>query len=448
MRTLEQALYDHELIVLHVLGEWMDLDLASADKKSCVAALAEAFAQVNLQLEIQYLPPEEAAAFQALINSAGRMPVAAFTREHGEVRLMGPGALEREEPWYDPVSPAEALWYRGFIYRNFHDTDDGMVEFYYIPEEFLAQFPQEVTKKAEPARPKPMPKAVEPPRFVTAPRQAVDDLTTLLCLAQESPLPLDCFAQVCPFLRQQDEEHFTLLLALALDAKLLRETKLGFRPARPAADWLKRDREQQLQSLATTWLTCRWNDLHHVPALQCEGSGWSNDPDAARQLLKLSLPTTTDWVRFDGLIKAIKDSQPDFQRPGGDYDSWYIKEVESGQFLRGFDSWDKVEGRLLRFLVSGPLFWLGMVDVGKEAFRLTESGLAWHSGKGRKDSSKPVPLLVQTDGTVEADTDTDRHARFQASRIAQALPLDEDGPYRYLLTPKSLQRADEQSTLR
>ena len=446
MRTLEQALYDHELIVLRVLGEWMDLDLASADKKSCVAALAEAFAGVNLKLEIQYLPPEEAAAFQALIDAGGRIPVAAYVREHGDIRMMGPGALEREEPWYDPTSPAEALWYRGFIYRNFQDTDDGMVEFFYIPEEFQAQFPQEKKpkKKKAAAKPKPVAKAVEPPRFETAPRDAVDDVTTLLCLAQETPLPLDCYDEVKDYLRQADSERFLLLLAVSIKANLLRETDLGFKPARPAAEWLKQDREQQLRSLATAWLKCRWNDLRHVPSIQCEGSGWSNDSEAARFTLKSYLPQSEDWARFDDLLKAVKDNAPDFQRPDGDYDSWYIKDVASGQFLRGFESWDKVEGALLHFMVSGPLFWLGMVDVGQEAFRLTESGLAWHKGTNKQDSSKPAPLVVNNNGVLEASNDTDRHTRFQASRVAVALPLENGGPYRYLLTPKSLARADEQ----
>ena len=36
-------------------------------------------------------------------------------------------------------------------------------------------------------------------------------------------------------------------------------------------------------------------------------------------------------------------------------------DVESGQYLSGFESWDLVEGRLLRFLIEGPLFWLGAI---------------------------------------------------------------------------------------
>ena len=32
---------------------------------------------------------------------------------------MGPGKMEREEPWLDPANAAESLWYRGFLFRGF-----------------------------------------------------------------------------------------------------------------------------------------------------------------------------------------------------------------------------------------------------------------------------------------------------------------------------------------
>lgn len=91
--------------------------------------------------ELLYLSPEEGAALRDLIQAGGQMPVATYSRAHGEVRLMGPGRLEREEPWFDPVSPAESLWYRGFLYRGFDETAEGLIEFYYLPDEMLAQFP-------------------------------------------------------------------------------------------------------------------------------------------------------------------------------------------------------------------------------------------------------------------------------------------------------------------
>ena len=113
MRNLEQALLEHELLVLRVIGEWLGLDLTGTDKAAAVSQLTAALAQVDLVNEMEYLEPEEAAALADLVRQGGRAPVAVFARDHGEVRLLGPVKLEREEPWLDPASPSASRWSRG-----------------------------------------------------------------------------------------------------------------------------------------------------------------------------------------------------------------------------------------------------------------------------------------------------------------------------------------------
>ncbi|MEJ2752257.1 MAG: hypothetical protein P8169_06225, partial [Chloroflexota bacterium] len=142
MRNLEKALLDHELITLRVIGEWWELDLSGLEKSEAVEVLARALDQLDMDHELRFLPPEESAVLHELIAQGGRVPVATLNRAHGEVRQMGPGRMEREEPWLDPVSPLEALWYRGFLYRAFDETAEGMIEFYYLPQELLEQFPE------------------------------------------------------------------------------------------------------------------------------------------------------------------------------------------------------------------------------------------------------------------------------------------------------------------
>ena len=61
-------------------------------------ASAEALAAADLTEQLEYLEPEESAALAELVRLGGRAPVAVFSRDHGEVRAMGPGRLEREEP--------------------------------------------------------------------------------------------------------------------------------------------------------------------------------------------------------------------------------------------------------------------------------------------------------------------------------------------------------------
>ncbi|MBK9056118.1 MAG: hypothetical protein IPL78_36045 [Chloroflexi bacterium] len=47
MGTLEQALLDHELIVLRVIGEWWELDLTGADKAKSAKALVKALTDLE-----------------------------------------------------------------------------------------------------------------------------------------------------------------------------------------------------------------------------------------------------------------------------------------------------------------------------------------------------------------------------------------------------------------
>ncbi len=451
MRTLEQALQDHELIVLRVLGEWWDLDLMGADQAACVQALAVVLAHLDLTQEINYLSPEETAALKDLIAEGGQMPVAAFNRKHGEVRLMGPARLEREEPWLDPVSGAEALWYRGFLFRAFDETADGLMEFYYLPDEMMAQFPQ-VNGAAEtavsPQAASALPAKAKPERYETAVIHAVDDLTTLLAFAQTAPELLVQANALSAYLQNGSPDRQSLLMTLADEMGLLRHTDGGLRPTRTAIDWLQQSRESQLQELANAWSSSIWNDLCHTPGLRCEGEGWSNDPLLARTTLLAQLPPDRDWYSLDDLAALIKENDPDFQRPDGNYDTWYVRETASDAYVRGFSNWELVEGRLLRFLVQGPLFWLGMVETAVShfppLFRLTERALHWLKDMPAAPDAVRVPLVVQPDGVVLVPHNASRYQRFRVARIADMQPVEPGQPYAYRLTPQSLAQAKEQ----
>ena len=186
MRSLEQALYDHELIVLRVIGEWWELDLTGSEKASCVAELQQTLSSLDMAREINFLPLEDAKALADLGAQGGRIPVAAFARDFGDVRLMGPGRLEREEPWLDPTSPAEALWYRGVLYRGFDETSEGVLEYYYLPQELMTGFTQLAEETPVKEKPRHAVIAVPAPKgWLEEKSDIVDDLTTVLALAQQ-----------------------------------------------------------------------------------------------------------------------------------------------------------------------------------------------------------------------------------------------------------------------
>lgn len=452
MYPIEKALLTHELIVLRVIGEWWELDLTGQDKVACARTLARVLPSLNLSEEIEYMPPEEAEAFQELMAAGGRMPVAAFSRSYGEVRLMGPGRLEQEEPWYDPTGAAESLWYRGFIFRGFDETAEGVIEFYYLPDELMAQFavPTAVSPVAPllVIRDAPenglMPVAT-PDGVETAVTDAVDDLTTLLAQAQRTSLQDN---RVAHLLLDPHPERLGLLLTLGHEMGILRPAEIGYRPTRTAVDWLKLGREEQLRALIEAWSASSWSELHHTPGLICEGEGWQNDPLVGRTSLLDVLPRQNNWYALADLVNFMKVHDPDFQRPDGNYDTWYVRETTAVTYLTGFAQWDRVEGRLLRFLLQGPMRWLGMIDVADSPagmlFCLTDRALAWLENRPVSDQEVRVPLVVQADGSILVPFNGDRYQRFQVARISEAAPVERGKPYLYFLTPSSLALAQEQ----
>ncbi len=446
MRTLKQALTDYDLIVLRVMGEWWELDLTGADKSACVTALAERLAQLDMNEEIQYLAPEEAEAMHDLTQQGGRIPVATFSRAHGEVRLMGPARMEREEPWFDPVSAAEALWYRGFLYRGFDETAEGLIEFYYLPDELMAQFPEVEKKQAtEETAVSTLPTTTTPNKTTTAPIDAVDDLTTILTIAQQAAFDPSAFDQLDPYLLSSHSDRRSLLIKLGQEMGLLRAKDNSWRPTRTAVSWLKQSREAQLRSLVDAWSQSSWNDLCHTPTLTCEGDRWENDPILARTTLLQTLSKTADWFHTDDLANFIREANVNFQRPDGNYDTWYIRDTDSHDYLRGFENWDKVEGRLIPFLIRGPLHWLGMVDLGDTGhYQLTPRAIAWLVDRPPAQDEVNIPIVVEPDGRLIVPHNADRSQRFQIARISEAEPVTTGKPYSYRLTPHSLGQAQEQ----
>ena len=123
-----------------------------------------------------------------------------------------------------------------------------------------------------------------------------------------------------------------------------------------------------------------FNELRLVPGLVCEGE-WTNQPlDTRAFLLRLleALPKGK-WWSLPAFIQAVKENYPDFQRPAGDYNSWFIKRKIDGEYLRGFATWNEVDGALIHYLITGPMFWLGLVELATpedneniSAFRINE----------------------------------------------------------------------------
>jgi Helicase conserved C-terminal domain len=129
----------------------------------------------------------------------------------------------------------------------------------------------------------------------------------------------------------------------------------------------------------------------------------------------------------EAFIAHVKASNPDFARIDGRYDTWHIRDAQSGAFLNGFEHWDRVEGALIASLIRGPLTWL-------EDPRLPRSG--------SDDAPPDQPFSVAGDATITI-ANTLAFERFQLARVADWLET-QAGAFVYHLTPRSLKRAGDQ----
>jgi hypothetical protein len=157
------------------------------------------------------------------------------------------------------------------------------------------------------------------------------------------------------------------------------------------------------------------------------------------------------WWSISALVADTKARNADFQRPTGDYESWYLRDTASGEYLRGFEHWDAVDGALIAYLIRGPLHWLGFVDLATPAegqpataFRWSRWAEALQKGQalgGLKVGS--LRLKVDSRGGVFAPHLTPRPIRYVVSRFCDWLPKQKDA-YRYQITARALERARKQ----
>ena len=150
------------------------------------------------------------------------------------------------------------------------------------------------------------------------------------------------------------------------------------------------------------------------------------------------------WHTLEALFVRVKAQSPDFLR--ADFDTDYIRDAATGEYLRGFAAWDRVEGALLQSVLAGPLFWLGLIETDPDAteFSLTPRGakllgLAQEAGEAAEADRG---FAVRADATIHISA-ARRYDRFQLARVADLIAVVNE-EYRYRLTPSSLTRANSQ----
>jgi hypothetical protein len=147
------------------------------------------------------------------------------------------------------------------------------------------------------------------------------------------------------------------------------------------------------------------------------------------------------WWSLGALVRDIKQKYADFQRPAGDYDSWFIKRASDGQYLRGFSYWDHVDGALIKFFITNILHFLGQVDRSVAEGATEATAFRISSFEGSKEERGKI--AVSSNGKISIPRNAPRVVRYQLSRFCQ-WDDSKNGEYKYHITTNSLAKAKEQ----
>lgn len=454
MPDLFHSLLKQDIGHLRIIAELWGLELNSSKAEGAMEELCASLLDPNLLAElIDSLPSEADSALNSLVNAGGRIPWATFTRKYGDIREAGAGKRDREKLYLNPSSATEILFYRGLIARAFFDTEKGPQEFAYIPDDLLSLLKREEKKveggkktEAVAVASEPLGRPASPGekgREIPADDSILDDAATLLA-ALRMGMSLDS-ASVQANIQKQAPG----LLALLASAKLIRKNTIQ---ADAVKAFLESPRADALKMLQSAWMESEsFNELKLMPGIVCEGE-WTNQPLETREFLLNLLGDIPEgkWWSINAFVREVKLKYPDFQRPAGDYDSWFIKRASDGQYLRGFTHWEEVDGALIKYFITDILHWLGQVDLSAaegaaEATSFRTSSLAG----GKVESGK---IAVTSSGRISVPRDAPRVVRYQISRFCEwedvgrvAKHIEtKDYVYKYRVTTNSLTHAKEQ----
>ena len=475
MKALKDVLIDYDIALLEALAQKRGLSFPPGRAAAELAAFVEELlAPLSLTIALDDLSSEETKALQSLVQAGGLLEAPKFSRQFGDIRAMGTARLQREKPWQSPANAAEGLWYRALIAKGFRHTLAGPEEMVFIPDDVLQALPDL----------SPMPQAS--PRFqmglapapkITLPanKRAEEDFFTLLHYIQshiirlqaEGDLPPDHITalkaafypievQANPRAQNQAQYWFAFIYHLAQRAGFLTQQgqQLKLLPHK-TRNWLQESESNRLRFLQTSWRSDpTWNDLWHTPGLVPKATGWDNSPllGRAKILEYLAQLPSQEWHSIDTFIQTLKKLDPDFQRPQGDYQSWYIYD-EGGQALMGFEHWDVVEGALIRHLLVDVLPALGVLDLGLPgeglapiSFRISDPHFL------KPDQRDEPPALPQAtririnpnDFVVRVPKAASLYDRFQLARFAHFLRREVDHSV-YQISQSSYRQAQTQS---
>ena len=443
MPTLIETLIDYEADMLAMIAEQWGVDQDLDAGKSQSKQIAKLLADEELIYEIwQALPQQASNALIRLLQNNGRLPFDRFTREFGDLREMGAARRDKVRPDRHPQSTTELLFYKGLIARAFFKQGKDTLEFVFIPDEILHFLEKEISSQHTASVP--ILPGNTPARSLPADDGILEHACTFLA-AIRAGIPRKSLAFERPTV------PYDFLLHLLIECGLLDQKGLA-QPQKIGA-FLEAPRQQTFSLLSHTWQESQVIDeTKLLTNLDFEG-GMKIDPLSLRKKVFATLQSlpNANWLEIGEFRTWMRTYQPDFLRTGGEYESWIIKDKITGQYLKGFESWGKIEGALLDTMIRGPFFWLGLVDLGAK----TRNGLpnlfrpsAWManllSGENARYEKQPaVSFTLNKDGRILIERAFPLSIRYQIARFCE-WKEEKKERYIYQISHPALQNAKRQ----
>jgi hypothetical protein len=340
----------------------------STTRAELIARLAERLSDPSyLQEQLSALADDERAALIAARASGGEQRGFLLDRDH-------PGA-------------AEALVDRGLLFRLFAAAGPRRGELFTAPDELLALLPEPPPVAAPPtAEPEP----------AHAERRASDPAFSLFCIASALRRRTDSLEDE---VRAWSEEpggwdwdaRWIFLRRLAQSAGVLVHQADGALGAGPSLVRLLDQPSVLAERLWRAYLRDRaWSELVHAGF--DEGEEFADTVQLRRALVEIvqALPAGA-WISFEALSDWVQRTRPAVVREQ--------LNARGIVLLEGLD-WSDLEHRLLRYVLLGPLYWLGIIGLSADGRLLTRRASVRSKGApspGPGDDVRPVADAAQSE---------------------------------------------------
>src|SRR5512139_1680505 len=105
MPDLYKSLQHQDISHLQIVAGLWGVVLDESEPRKALQQLAPALLDpLKVDETVASLPEEAHLALDDLISNEGKLPWSLFIRRHGELREMGPGRRDREQPHLRPIS--------------------------------------------------------------------------------------------------------------------------------------------------------------------------------------------------------------------------------------------------------------------------------------------------------------------------------------------------------